>query len=99
MDVTLEFDQDCLLRQMAADLGMTPGEMASVLLGSSLEAAPVVYIADKDLTIAVNAAIRLEFDVLTSPATGLSARRACFQLAKDHGVSYRHIWRILKEAS
>lgn len=38
MDVTLEFDQDCLLRQMAADLGMTPGEMASVLLGSSLEA-------------------------------------------------------------
>ena len=57
------------------------------------------YIADKDLTIAVNAAIRLEFDVLTGPTIGLSARRACLQLAEDHGVSYRHVWRILKEAS
>lgn len=39
MDVTLEFDQDCLLRQMAADLGMTPGQTASLLLGSALEVA------------------------------------------------------------
>ena len=45
-----------------------------------------------------NAAIRLEFDVLTSPAIGLSARRACLRLAEDHGVSYRHVWRILKAA-
>ena len=45
-----------------------------------------------------NAAVRRGFDVLTSPAIGLSARRACFQLAKDHGVSYRHVWRILKAA-
>jgi hypothetical protein len=45
-----------------------------------------------------NAAIRLEFDVLTGPAIGLSARRACLRLAEDHGVSYRHVWRILKEA-
>ena len=45
-----------------------------------------------------NAAIRLEFDVLTNPAVGLSARKACFQLAKDYGVSYRHVWRILKAA-
>lgn len=44
-----------------------------------------------------NAAIRRGFDVLTNPAVGLSARKACFQLAKDHGVSYRHVWRILKE--
>jgi hypothetical protein len=46
-----------------------------------------------------NAAIRLEFDVLTGPAIGLSARRACLRLAEDHGVSCRHVWRILKEAS
>ena len=46
-----------------------------------------------------NAAIRLEFDVLTGPTIGLSARRACLQLAEDYGVSYRHVWRILKEAS
>ena len=45
-----------------------------------------------------NAAIRLEFDVLTGSAMGLSARRACMQLAEDHGVSCRHVWRILKEA-
>lgn len=44
-----------------------------------------------------NAAIRLEFDVLTGPAIGLSARRACLRLAEDHGVSCRHVWRILKE--
>ena len=43
-----------------------------------------------------NAAIRLGFDVLTGPAVGLSARMACMQLAEDHGVSYRHVWRILK---
>ena len=45
-----------------------------------------------------NAAIRRGFDVLTSPAIGLSARKACIQLAQDHGVSYRHVWRILKAA-
>ena len=45
-----------------------------------------------------NAAIRLEFDVLTSPAVGLSARKACARLAQNHGVSYRHVWRILKTA-
>ena len=45
-----------------------------------------------------NAAIRLEFDVLTGSAMGLSARKACAQLAQNHGVSYRHIWRILKAA-
>ena len=44
-----------------------------------------------------NAAIRLEFDVLTGPTIGLSARRACLQLAEDYGVSCRHVWRILKE--
>lgn len=44
-----------------------------------------------------NAAIRQRFDVLTGSAVGLSARKACFQLAKDHGVSCRHVWRILKE--
>ena len=57
-----------------------------------------------------NAAIRRGFDVLTSPAPaksepgshlsmsiGLSARRACLKLAEDYGVSYRHVWRILKE--
>ena len=44
-----------------------------------------------------NAAIRRGFDVLTSPGVGLSARKACLQLAQDHGVSYRHVWRILKE--
>jgi uncharacterized NAD-dependent epimerase/dehydratase family protein len=46
-----------------------------------------------------NAAIRRGFDVLTGPAIGLSARKACLQLAEDYGVSCRHIWRILKEAS
>ena len=46
-----------------------------------------------------NAAIRRGFDVLTSPAVGLSARRACLKLAEDYGVSYRHVWRILKEMS
>ena len=45
-----------------------------------------------------NAAIRLGFDVLTGPTIGLSARKACLQLAQDHGVSCRHIWRILKAA-
>ena len=44
-----------------------------------------------------NTAIRRGFDVLTGPAVGLSARRACLRLAEDHGVSYRHVWRILKE--
>ena len=43
-----------------------------------------------------NAAIRLEFDVLTGSAMGLSARKACLQLAEDYGVSCRHVWRILK---
>ena len=43
-----------------------------------------------------NAAIRQRFDVLTGPTIGLSARKACLQLAQDHGVSCRHIWRILK---
>ena len=45
-----------------------------------------------------NAAIRLEFDVLTGSAMGLSARKACARLAQNHGVSYRHVWRILKAA-
>lgn len=45
-----------------------------------------------------NAAIRLEFDVLTGSAMGLSARRACLLLAEDYGVSCRHVWRILKAA-
>ena len=45
-----------------------------------------------------NAVIRREFDALTNPAAGLSARKACLQLAENHGVSYRHIWRILKAA-
>lgn len=45
-----------------------------------------------------NAAIRLEFDVLTGSAMGLSARKACTRLAQNHGVSYRHVWRILKAA-
>lgn len=45
-----------------------------------------------------NAAIRLEFDVLTGSAMGLSARKACAKLASDSGLSYRHIWRILKAA-
>ena len=43
-----------------------------------------------------NAAIRRGFDVLTGSAMGLSARRACARLAQNHGVSCRHIWRILK---
>ena len=43
-----------------------------------------------------NAAIRLEFDVLTGSAMGLSARKACTQLAQNHGLSCRHVWRILK---
>ena len=45
-----------------------------------------------------NAAIRQRFDVLTGQAIGLSARKACLQLAEDYGVSYRHVWRILKAA-
>lgn len=45
-----------------------------------------------------NAAIRLGFDVLTGPTIGLSARRACLLLAEDYGVSFRHVWRILKAA-
>ena len=45
-----------------------------------------------------NAAIRLEFDVLTGSTMGLSARKACARLAQNHGVSYRHVWRILKAA-
>ena len=45
-----------------------------------------------------NAAIRQRFDVPTGPAVGLSARKACLQLAEDYGVSYRHVWRILKAA-
>lgn len=45
-----------------------------------------------------NAAIRLEFDVLTGSAMGLSARKACARLAQNHAVSYRHVWRILKAA-
>lgn len=45
-----------------------------------------------------NAAIRQRFDALTGPAVGLSARKACLQLAEDYGVSYRHVWRILKAA-
>ena len=45
-----------------------------------------------------NAAIRRGFDVLTGPTIGLSARSACLRLAEDHGVSYRHVWRILKAA-
>ena len=45
-----------------------------------------------------NAAIRRGFDVLTGPTIGLSARKACFQLAEDYGVSYRHVWWILKAA-
>ena len=45
-----------------------------------------------------NTAIRRGFDVLTGPAAGLSARKACLRLAEDHGVSYRHVWRILKAA-
>lgn len=45
-----------------------------------------------------NAAIRLEFDALTGSAMGLSARKACARLAQNHGVSYRHVWRILKAA-
>lgn len=45
-----------------------------------------------------NAAIRRGFDVLTGPTIGLSARKACLRLAEDHGVSYRHVWRILKAA-
>ena len=45
-----------------------------------------------------NAAIRLEFDMLTGSAMGLSARKACARLAQNHGVSCRHVWRILKAA-
>lgn len=45
-----------------------------------------------------NAAIRLEFDVLTGSAM-VSACKACAQLAQNHGLSYRHVWRILKVAS
>ena len=45
-----------------------------------------------------NAAIRLEFDVLTGSVMGLSARKACARLAQNHGVSHRHVWRILKAA-
>ena len=45
-----------------------------------------------------NAAIRLEFDVLAGSAMGLSARKACARLAQNHGVSCRHVWRILKAA-
>lgn len=44
-----------------------------------------------------NARIRLDFDVLTS-AGKLSARKACAALAGQNGLSYRHIWRILKAA-
>lgn len=45
-----------------------------------------------------NAAIRRGLDVLTGPAIGLSARKACLQLAQGHGVCVRHVWRILKAA-
>lgn len=45
-----------------------------------------------------NAGIRQEFDVLTSKNAGMSARKACAKLASDSGLSYRHIWRILKAA-
>lgn len=34
--VTLTLDEECLLRQMAADLGLAPDEMAAILLASSL---------------------------------------------------------------
>lgn len=44
-----------------------------------------------------NASIRLDFDALTS-AGKLSARKACAVLAGRNGLSYRHIWRILKAA-
>lgn len=59
-------------------------------------------VAGDEMTLAKvrerNAAIRLEFDVLTGSAMGLSARKACARLAQNHGVSYRHVWRILKAA-
>ena len=45
-----------------------------------------------------NAAILLEFDVLTGSAMGMSARKACARLAQNHRVSCRHVWRILKAA-
>lgn len=44
-----------------------------------------------------NARIRLDFDLLTGLG-GLSARKACAALAGRNGLSYRHIWRILKAA-
>lgn len=34
--VELEFDQEALLKQMAADLELTPSQAASILLGSRL---------------------------------------------------------------
>ena len=43
-----------------------------------------------------NAAIRREFDALTSKNAGMSARKACARLANDNGLCCRHIWRILK---
>lgn len=52
----------------------------------------------RERNAARNAAIRLGFDVLTGPTIGISARRACLLLAEDYGVSYRHVWRILKAA-
>ena len=43
-----------------------------------------------------NALIRLDFDSMTGGTGKLSARKACIRLAKQNGLSYRHIWRILK---
>lgn len=64
-------------------------------LASQVAGAEMIKVKVKELR---NAAIRLEFDVLTGSAMGLSARKACLRLAENHGVSYRHVWRILKAA-
>lgn len=80
-----------------AALAEVVGEAAATKLAATFRRQPLnVPKCVEAIRAVVHSELRADFDRLTSPAEGLTARRAVSALVRRYGYVDRHVWRLLK---